>query len=242
MEVFTRPPYRGSNVIIYKFQTTKSEKFKTIYIVYNSFKNGYSSYYWTTNLNEKLVRGTICLMGICNKVFEKSFMNYLGLNSDTYFGGDDFDELLQKSIWVDIENQTYLNKKYYEEVMTYNQKIYSEYFDVEILNEIIKNNIDKDIKEILNLIKNSQEYHLSLKPLENLQNYQIDEYAKKIEKLESTVSELTISTLNLCEVIEKLNKRVKKLESIKSCATDLIKEIVTPVIQDIQINDDDIFN
>ena len=118
-----------------------------------------------------------------------------------------------------------------------NQEIYSEHFDGMVVNEIIENNKNKYIKEILDLIKNSQEYHLNLKPLENLQNYD-----QRIEKLESTVKELTATTLNLCEIIEKLNKRVKKLESIKSCATDLIKEIVSPIIQDTQINDDDIFN
>ena len=236
MEVFTRPPYRGSKINIRKFQTDKSEKFKTIYVVRNSYDNGYSNYYWTTNLNEKLVRGTICLIDVCD-AFKYRFMNYLRLNPYTYFGGDDFDELMQKSIWKDIETQTHLNKKCYNEVMIDNQEIYSEHFDGIIVNDIIENNKDKYIKEILDLIKNSQEYHLNLKPLENIQNYD-----QRIEKLESTVKELTETNLNLCEIIEKLNKRVKKLESIKSCATDLIKEIVSPIIQDTQINDDDIFN
>lgn len=238
IKIIDRLPYKGYKHEIYEYNLKNeniNKDYSKIYIVHSSYGYGYSDYYWTTNLENKIVRGIICLMGIFHNKFNEKLCDYIDIdynNDKNLIDESKFNELCLKSIWSDIENITSFN----QEMFTYNklidQKYYSVNFNDDLFNilEIIDKNINETCENILDMIL---EYEKSVVDFKNINSENID--SKNISD-QNNLNDFITQIYNLCDIVEKLNykvnnlsTRVEHLESIKNSVKGMMNKIITPV-------------
>lgn len=239
LKIFDRLPYKSYKHEIYEYKLICMDDIKTyskIYIVHSFYGYGYSDYYWTTNLENKIVRGTVCLMGIFHNKFNEKLCNYLNIEYDSEknkYDESKFDELCLNSIWLDIKNITSFNQEMFTCKKLIKQKYHSVDFNNDLFNilEIIDENIDQSCENILDMILEYEKSVINSEDSENISD-------------QNTLKDFISQIYNLCDVVEKLNykvddlsSRVEKIESIKNN----IKGIVDKVIMPVEISDN-IFN
>ena len=233
IKIIDRLPYKGYKNEIYEYNLKNeniNKDYSKIYIVHSSYGYGYSDYYWTINLENKIVRGIICLMGIFHNKFNEKLCNYIDIdyNSDkNLIDESKFNELCLKSIWSDIENMTSFNQEMFTYKKLIDQKYYSVNFNDDLFNilEIIDKNIDETFEDILNMIF---EYEKSVIDSENIDSENITD--------QNNLNDFITQIYNLCDIVEKLNykvdnlsTRVEHLESIKNSVKGIMNKIITPV-------------